>query len=396
MTARATVVGGGLAGALAAVALARAGIGVAVHEAYLDPAGATGGFLTLTGNGLRALQSVGCLDAVLDRGVVTTSLCLWTGEGRLLGSVARTGRSGIAQTNVTIARSDIVAALREEAARAGATIQTGRWLANASSVTGGVAAHFIDGGQVESELLIGADGVHSRVRRAIANSAPLPEFGGHCTIDGTAHLPGIAAGAAHLVFGRSGCFRYTARPDGTVWWSAVLSTGDVTVPELGTVTEHDWRERLLQQYGQGATPAAALIDRTPALGRPVPLYLPYRVARWWRGRMVVIGDAAHPVGYGLGAGLAMEDAVILARCVRDIKDVPTALATYEKLRRPRLDQALRAGARYGRAKRLPGRGWLDLALAPLYRRYFWGDLSSWLLTYDVEWHRPVRTGPDLT
>jgi salicylate hydroxylase len=304
--------------------------------------------------------------------------------------VSRSGRPAGRAMNLTIMRGDLVAVLREEAAKAGATVHTGRWLASAAAITDGVSAQFIDGGRARCDVLIGADGTHSRVRRLISNSVEPPEYGGHCAIDGVTRMPGITAGSLHLVVSRQGCFQYTAKPDGTVWWSALVPTGDLDPSELADVSEQGWRSRLLEQYGQGETPCAALIRQSATQGRPAPLYLPQRMPHWRRGRMVILGDAAHPVGYGLGAGLALEDAVVLARCLRDIDDVPVALTAYESLRRPRIDRALRAGVRYGRFRNLPGRGWLDTALAPLYRRYFWGAASSWLLAYDVEWHRRVR------
>ncbi|MFY1651856.1 FAD-dependent oxidoreductase [Solwaraspora sp. WMMB762] len=390
MTLRATIVGAGLAGSLTAVALARSGVGTSVYEAYLDPAGTTGGFLNLTANALGALHSVGCLEQIQARGIVVNRLCLWNGEGRLLGRLSRAGRLANRPMNLSIMRGDLVSVLRDEAVRAGAEVHTGRWLAGATSSTGGVTAQFIDGARVECDVLVGADGTHSRVRRVISNAAPPPEYGGHCAIDGVTRLPGIAAGTLHLVVSRQGCFQYTAKPDGTVWWNALVPTGDLDPAELAGISEQGWRSRLSAQYGQGDTPCAALIAQCTTLGRPAPLYLPQRLAHWRRGRMVVLGDAAHPVGYGLGAGLALEDAVVLGRCLRDIDDVPMALTAYESMRRSRTERALRAGTRYGRFRNLPGRGWLDVALAPLYRRYFWGGASSWLLAYDVEWHRQVR------
>ncbi|MFV2022831.1 FAD-dependent oxidoreductase [Micromonospora sp. LOL_023] len=124
MTLEATVVGAGLAGSLTAVALARSGIATSVYEAYLDPAGTTGGFINLTANGLGALHSVGCLEQTQAKGIVVNRLCLWSGEGRLLGRASRSGRPAGRAMNLTIMRGDLVAVLREEAAKAGATIST--------------------------------------------------------------------------------------------------------------------------------------------------------------------------------------------------------------------------------------------------------------------------------
>ncbi len=125
---RVAVVGGGVAGAACAVALARTGARVRVYEAYAEPAGPVGSFLSLAANGLRGLDVLGVLDEVRAAGFGVPRQRMWAGSGKLLGDVPR-GRTGSdPMISVTLMRADLVAALQDEARRAGAEIVTGQRL----------------------------------------------------------------------------------------------------------------------------------------------------------------------------------------------------------------------------------------------------------------------------
>ena len=116
-TMRVVIIGGGVAGSAAAVAMRRIGADVTVYEAYRDPAGPYGSFVSLAGNGLRALDALGALAAVQAAGFPVDRQLMWSGSGRLLGDVPRGRRAGDPLRSVTLMRSDLVAALRAEATR---------------------------------------------------------------------------------------------------------------------------------------------------------------------------------------------------------------------------------------------------------------------------------------
>jgi 2-polyprenyl-6-methoxyphenol hydroxylase-like FAD-dependent oxidoreductase len=79
------IVGGGVAGAASAIALRRIGAEVDVYEAYEDPAGPVGSFLSLAANGLRGLAALGCLSQVQEAGFPVAWQRMWSGNGKLLG-----------------------------------------------------------------------------------------------------------------------------------------------------------------------------------------------------------------------------------------------------------------------------------------------------------------------
>src|ERR1700761_6268356 len=102
---RVTVVGGGVAGSAAALALSRIGAQVTVYEAYADPAGPVGSYVSLAVNGLRALDALGCLEPVQRAGFPVARQRMWSGRGRLLGDVARGRRPGDPLLSVTLRRA---------------------------------------------------------------------------------------------------------------------------------------------------------------------------------------------------------------------------------------------------------------------------------------------------
>ena len=292
---RVVIIGGGVAGSAAAVAMRRIGADVTVYEAYRDPAGPYGSFVSLAGNGLRALDSLGALAAVQAAGFPVDRQLMWSGSGRLLGDVPRGRRAGDPRRSVTLMRSDLVAALRAEATRSGALIVTGeRVLADDSRCA-------------EADLVIAADGIRSSARRLVDPEAAEPAFGGVYTVSGVAApIAGSPTGSFNMIFGRRGSFIHLTAPDGAVWWSAQIAAE--VPPDLAAVTP----ATVAACFSTEPT-AAGIVAATSRIDSATVNEVLAPVHRQHDGRVVLIGDAAHPVGAGQGASMALEDAVVLAR-----------------------------------------------------------------------------------
>jgi 2-polyprenyl-6-methoxyphenol hydroxylase-like FAD-dependent oxidoreductase len=142
------------------------------------------------------------------------------------------------------------------------------------------------------------------------------------------------------------------------------------------------------------TPGADIIRATPRMLTPWPTHDFPSIPRWHRGRMVIIGDAAHAVSpsSGQGASMAIEDAVELARCLRDAPDVAEALTAYERLRRPRVEAVVKEGRRTSQTKapNLVGRVMRDLMMRVLVSRVARGDPPSrWMWDHHIDWDVPA-------
>jgi salicylate hydroxylase len=407
------VAGGGVAGAASAVALARAGAEVTVYEAHEDPAGPVGSFLSLAANGLRALESLGCLPQVQAAGFAVARQRMWAGNGKLLGDVPRGRRSGDPMHSVTLMRGDLVTALRDEAVRAGARIITGQRLTRHGPRTSGAGAigpaapSLATGADpaapglatgadlpgagraVGADLVVGADGIWSAARRAVDPAAPEPAYAGLYGVSGVSYgLDWAQPGAWNMIFGRPGAFIYLPAPDGTIWWSAQVSAK--MPPENRASIGPDELAALFRRERQ----AVDILRAARTVHAATLHHVLAPVRRWHGDDIVLIGDAAHPAGAGQGASMAIEDAVELARQLRRAGPVDGALARFDAARRDRAGKMARIAAANRDAKTAgPVSAALRNLIMPVMFGRFYERATGWLYDYDPGSHRPNGSPP---
>ena len=255
----------------------------------------------------------------------------------------------------TVSRADLYQALRDEAVRRGVPIEYGKRLATAELTRDGVRARFADGTAAEGDLLIGADGLRSVTRTIIDPRAPRPRHVGLLNVGGYARGMGLLGepGAAHFVFGRRCFFGYMVHPDGEVWWFAnPPSRREPARDELLAITSEQWRARLVELFRDDTGPMLDIIAASEEIFPGWNTYDFPRVPTWYNRPMVIIGDAAHATSpsSGQGASMAIEDAVVLAKCLRDIPDTAGAFAAFKGLRQERVERVVKHGKRSGDGK----------------------------------------------
>jgi FAD-dependent urate hydroxylase len=394
MTKTALISGGGIAGTVAAIALHRAGWRPRVFESR--PAGVAderGAFLTVAVNGLTALRALD-LDPgrVLAAGFPTPELIMSTGRGRRLGVLPLGGPTDDGTVTTTIRRADLYAALRAVATERGIPIEFGKRLAGYAERPGRVTAAFADGTTAEGDLLVGADGLRSRTREVLNPDGPAPTYLGLLNAGGFTTAPvGVdldrTPGTMHMAFGRKAFFGWTVAPDGSVWWFANPPRKEPVRP--GDFTPESWRAYLIDLFAGDDLPAAAIIRATDVAIGPWNTDDLRRVPVWHSDRVVLAGDAAHAVApsSGQGASMAIEDAVVLGRCLADRgDDVPGALAAYERRRRTRVEKVVAAGRRNGSGKTAgPIGAAVRDAMFPLVMKVLFakGNPQAWILDHRV-------------
>lgn len=354
--ARVLVIGGGIAGTAAALALHKAGFETAVHEAHPDAAEDIGAFLTLASNGMRALAELEASAAVTAIGFPLTSLRVLddTGTERAHTPMGETSDSHLRYR--CLRRGHLNTALQAEATRRGIPVRHGARLASVEDGPGGVTAHFADGTSATGDLLIGADGLNSAVRRSVSPGTR-PFHAGQYVFYGytrAASAPGPDASIT-MVRGSGAAFGYAVSPDGETYWFARVSGDPLPAEELEQGTPADWRDRLLPLLREDATPAADLVaatgdDLMVTNATEIPTGTP-----WRSGRILLVGDAAHAASpaTGQGASMALEDAVVLAKSLRDAPDTESALTLYEELRRPRVEHNITVSGNISRGTHTP-------------------------------------------
>jgi 2-polyprenyl-6-methoxyphenol hydroxylase-like FAD-dependent oxidoreductase len=392
----ALIIGGGIAGPVTAMALQRAGIKATVYEAYPTNAGAAGAFLTIAVNGLDALRTLDLHRQVMAAGFPTATIELFSGTGKRLGQVPIGGTLPDGTMTHTIKRADLYRILYEETLRRDIRIEHGKRLVAAESTPAGVVARFEDGTSATGDLLIGADGIHSRTRRIIDPAAPAPRHTGLGNIGGFTRTPIVAstAGAYVMIFGKRAFFGYTVSTSGDVWWFANPgSPRELSGEELAAMTSEQWKALLLDVFVGDAGPATQIIRGTTGMVLGTDQHDMPKVPTWYRGPMIIIGDAAHAASpsSGQGASMAIEDALVLAKCLRDVPDSARAFAAFEQIRRPRVERVVAFGARSSSSK-APGplgRVVRDLVL-PTMLKLFAKASQDWLYGYHIDWDARVR------
>lgn len=389
---RGLVIGGGIAGPVVGMALQRVGIESTIFEASPGPSDGVGSFLTVASNGLDALQAIDAHWPVVAAGVRTERMVLSSGTGRLLGSIEAGVPLTDGSTTTTLERSRLYRILHDEARRRGVRIVHGKRLVALEEISAGVVARFADGSTEEGGFLIGADGLWSATRSLLNPGAPCPEYTGLLGVGGCAR--GVELDAEpmtfEMVFGQRAFFGLIPLDRTNVLWFANLPLRPE--PEhaaLASIQPREWKERLVETFAGDAIPARELIEATDDEGfRAASMHTLEPPACWYTRRAVLVGDAAHATSpsSGQGASLAMEDAVELARCLRDRPDLATAFGSYQRLREGRVRRVLRASKRVNADKAAGpiGRAIRDAVMPMMMRTMASPARQLWLLGHHID------------
>ncbi|MBD3769097.1 MAG: FAD-dependent monooxygenase [Rhodobacterales bacterium] len=386
------VVGGGIGGLTAALALEKRGhtVTVAEQSGVISEVGAG---LQLSPNAMKVLNALGVGARVMtDAFRPQAAEMRWGRSGRTVFSIplrkAATNRWGAEYIHVH--RADLINALREELiARAPDSLVLGRRLERYEMQGGKVVAHFAGGDTIEADLLVGADGIHSAVRTQMLG-ADEPEFTGCVAWRATAPVTALG--------------KHVPPPAASVWVGPhrhavtyLLRRGSlanfVGVVEHKTPGDESWtatgaKEQALQDFKRWHPSVTAIIEAADSMNRWA-LYGRKPLPKWSEGHVTLLGDACHPMLPFLaqGAAMAIEDAWALAACLDAEADVPAALAAYEERRKPRVTR-VQAGARsnaklYHRGNPLTRFGsYVPMAMAARAAPGFVRSRLDWIYSYD--------------
>jgi 2-polyprenyl-6-methoxyphenol hydroxylase-like FAD-dependent oxidoreductase len=386
MTKHVVIVGAGIGGPALSIALTRAGIESSVYEASDEPRDDAGAFLNLAPNGLSVLRALGLGSRLEGLGFQNDQLIFHNESGRTLAEVPVGG--------VTVMRGAVSRAIREAAEDAGVRFEFGRTLSSVTAHDSGATARFVEGTTAEGFSLVGADGIHSRTRYSHFPEAPKPTYTGIINLGGVVQtdLPPTRR-AMHMVFGRRGFFGYAVRPGGETYWFSNFAQKEEPAREtLMNATGASYRQQLLDVHENDPQEVRRILQ---ALSGPIgawPVYDILSLPSWHRGTVCLIGDAAHAVGphVGQGASLALEDAFVLAKCLRDVPDATQAFSTFERIRRGRVEPILRQSRRTGQQK--APTGWLGRRIRDLVLPIFLKSgarAAHELYGYAVDWEKRI-------
>ena len=349
MRQRALIIGGGIGGLAAAISLRLGGIEAHVYERALELK-EVGAGLSLWSNGSKALDLLGLRDPW--RSITTPLMRADTRlpSGRVLGwlNVGKLNATS-AHPSVAAHRGELLDLLHQAIPLA--TVHVGKELHHFADNGDGVTAAFTDGSEVQGAFLVGADGISSLARRQLFPSA-VAAYAGYSTWRGVARMdpgPGWPKRALVRTVGRGEYFGVGEISRNRYLWYATKNMAEEAAEPEGR------KGTLLRHFGQWHHPIPELLATTHESDMLLhPVYKMPVMQRWSKGRITLLGDAAHPIepSLGMGAALALEDAVVLARCLKEHDDVRSALIRYQELRRPRVKKIVRASAFLAKTEQL--------------------------------------------
>ncbi len=342
------VIGAGMGGATAAIALQQAGCRVSLFE-QAPQLNEIGAGVTIDESGTRALEYLGVAETLRARADIPPT-------GRAAGGARHyatdeplggetidrpPGKTWFHQ----IHRADFQKMLVDEVLSADPeALHLGCAFQGFEQDDKGVTARFTNGQSARGDLLIGADGVRSAVRAALFG-AETPRFTGQvayrCLIPTEQVLPYLDGRWTSVYVGPRRTFvRYAIRGRSLINCAAFVKTDSwqeegwsiPASPEELDEHFHDWHENirgLIRNAPRDSLFKWALFDRDP-------------IEQWTVGRVTLLGDAAHPMlpFLGMGAGMAIEDAIVLGRAIKGAEDLPDALRRYEAARKTRANKVL--------------------------------------------------------
>lgn len=316
---RIAIVGGGIGGLTAALALRKHGFEPEVFEqapALLD----VGAAIAIWPNAMRVLNRLDLTDKIREHAGVMDEIRWLDQHGRLINRVSIKNQRYPA---VALHRADLQHTLLTALPQS--SIHLDYALVQHEQRGETMIGTFANGESIESDFLIGADGIHSRVRSQFLNDND-PIFRGYTVWRGiSSTIPSaVPTSAAIELHGRGKRFGLGPVGKGRLGWWATANTANTN--DLLRLFD-GWYRPVLQLIE--ATPPSSIL-KTGAFDRPAN-------RNWGRGRMTLLGDAIHPTTPNLGQGgcLAMEDAMVLARCFEKYGPTEEALRKYERARHKR-------------------------------------------------------------
>lgn len=341
---RALIVGGGIGGLATAIALARAGLDVQVFERAAEIR-EVGAGISLWTNAIRALDHLGVRQAIDAAAVAYEAAGLRAADGAIISAISAEELQRLLGVPVIVVhRADLLDALL--AAVPSSSVVFGAACTGVIDRGDHVEVELADGRRVPGDVAVGADGLHSVVREAL-HGREAPTYAG-CSAWRAVVPFDVSRIRASETWGAGNLFGQVPIRGNRVYWYAAMN-----VPEGGRSVHP--KAELRAVFGGWHAPIHDLIDaaddrtilRNDIYDRPV-------LRTWGRGRLTLVGDAAHPMTPFLGQGAcqALEDAVVLGRCVAGAGDARTALREYERQRLPRANAFVTRSRRVGQIARL--------------------------------------------
>ncbi|MCM0616840.1 FAD-dependent monooxygenase [Paenarthrobacter sp. TYUT067] len=337
--AKVLVVGGGITGTVAAIALAQRGVKVSLVEKSSKYFGVGHG-ITVQGNALKALSEIGVAEQVMAKGVTFDSVSVRHADGHELVKVqtAKTGGQELPSTMGTL-RSDLQTILVNKLHDSGVDLRLGMSLTGFTEEPGAIEAQLSDGSTEKFDLIIGADGIRSYTRTLLGiTDTPAPSGMGIWRVV-TGRTPAMNTAA---VYYHGPAYKAGYAPISETQCYAYILTDPAGGQEDGWTPAETVRKLAEDYHGTWDYLRDSITEATFVNFSPIEWLMVE--GPWHKGRIIMIGDAVHacPPLIAQGAAMCTEDAVLLADYATRDGDLESNLTAFEERRKPRVKLVLDA------------------------------------------------------
>jgi len=328
---RVLIVGGGLSGVSAAICLQRQGIDVEIIER--EPVwGALGTGITLMGPAMRALKQLGVLEQCMAEGDGGSEMCLFNAEGDLLHTLEIHGLLGPDWPAVGgMMRPTLHKILADTACEKGVSVRTGVTVASLQQHPDRVDVKLSDGSTGSYDLVLGADGMRSQIRNLVfGDEAPQPRALGQAVWRALLHRPASVTGEFQF-YGPGLKTGFTPLGPDRMYEFLVQPVADEVLPPP---EERPARMRELLSVFGGVVAEVRETITEPEQVDVRKLYWLLMPSPWYRGRVLLIGDAAHATTpqLAMGGAIALEDGIVLGELLASESELETVMQKFMERR----------------------------------------------------------------
>ncbi|MBT2564142.1 FAD-dependent monooxygenase [Pedobacter sp. ISL-68] len=354
MNKKAIIIGAGVAGPILALQLKKIGFDAEIFESRPEDNTKEGAFLGLTPNGLNVLKEFVDL-RMLEDDYTPGYMKFFNSKGKQvaeLGTAYQKQQYGV--ETLQLKRTNLNKYARIAAADAGIKIGYDKKFVRFDETNDKITAYFADGTTATGDIMIGCDGMFSEVRNQLFPEVSAIKYTKLISTGGYAKIPELSAplDSIRMTFGERGFFAYSVSDKGEVWWFNNYFREQQPKPqEIEKTLKTEIQDHLINVH-KNDDPLFSKIIRNSHEIIAYPIYDLPKLSHWYKGRVCLIGDAAHGISphIGQGASLALEDTVVIAELLKLHEDYRTVFQIFQSKRQPRVEKVIKSARKVGDTK----------------------------------------------
>lgn len=394
------IVGGGIAGCVLALALDKIGMKSEIFEARKIPEDNVGLFHYLSSNAMNVYKVIGIHDKLKDLGYVCNGVIHYKENGKQLARIdEKDSLKDYGANSIMIKREFLTKTLRDEVLSKQIPIHFGKKINDITNVgKSNITAHFEDGTSVEGNLLVGCDGIYSKTRSIILPNSPKPYYTKMVVTAGytKTKITDKELNIIHSNYGKKGFLAYFVIPDSddVWWWNGVSYPKEETREAIEKLSNEKWQQAMIEMYAEDSPVIQDIVKSNEINFLKYPISDMLSVDTWYKQNVCLIGDAVHATSpsNGQGAGMASEDGVMLAKCLRDVDNIEQAFEKFQQLRQKRVEKIVKIGRTAGKGYLVtnPIKKWFRNAMiVVMLNSPFFGRMKDFFFGYTVDWDKKI-------